>query len=134
MDFLKIMLSCLAILPLGLGSIHTAEVLRWYEPRRGLRLIVPGSFAAFACACALIVLYRGVPFGFDTYLETVVQMAFATYFLVALVYLLHCVAWVITRLGRRVPMDELFSRLVVLTVFSLVDLGAYLVLVLAFVS
>jgi len=142
MDYMKITLVSLTILPLGLGSIHIAEVLRWFEPRRGLWKIALASGAAFACACGGVatlvkvpvglLFHRGVSFIAVTYLETVVQMLFATYFLVALVYLLHCVVWVVTRFGRRVFMDELFSRLVVLAVFTVIDLGAYLILFFVF--
>jgi hypothetical protein len=128
MEPLKIVLVCLAILPLGLGSIHVAEKLRWYEQRRGLWKVATASGGAFACVCAFLLLYSGAAFTVGAYLKTLLQMLFATYFPVALAYLLHCVVWVVTRLGRRVFLDELFSRVLVFAIFGAVDLGAYLIL------
>ena len=102
--------------------------MRWYEPRRGLWKVVITSGGAFACVCALLLLYSKAAFTVEAYLQIVLQMLFATYFPVALAYLLHCVVWVVTRLGRRVFLDELFSRVLVFAFFGAVDLGAYLAL------
>ena len=126
MDFVKMALVSMAVLPVGLGSIHVAETLRWYEPRRGLWRIAIAADSAFFAACALLMLHRGDAFTAGGYFLTVFQMLFAAYFLVALAYLLHCVTWVMDRLGRNVHLDELFSRLIALAIFAAVDVVVYL--------
>jgi len=138
MDFVKMALTAMAVLPLGLGSIHVTEKLRWRESKRGLRLAAAAALIAFAAACALLALHRKSRGG-DTALflspefaRTLLQMAFLTYFLVAAAYLLHCTEWVMTRLGRKVFMDELFSRLLALGIFAACAVACYLALALLF--
>jgi hypothetical protein len=132
MDPLKTAIVSLSILSLGLSSIHAAEKLRWFEPRRGLWKIAAAAVSIFAVACALLMLHRGIPFGPAAYFQTLLRMLFLTYFLVALTYLLHCMEWVITRLGMRVHLDELFSRLLTLAVFTAFALTACLALLIFF--
>jgi hypothetical protein len=114
-----------AILPLGLGSIYVSETLRWHAPRRCLAVAIPGMLIAFSFFCAALTLHRYARLEVSLLLKTALQMVFAAYFLVALAYLLHCVTWAVTRLGRNVHMDELFSRMLALAIFSAADLGAY---------
>ena len=128
MDPLKMALVSMAILPLGLGSIHLAETLRWYEPRRGLWKAALAADGTFIAACVLLTLRRLEHFSFSVFFEIVLQMMLAAYFLVALAYLLHCVVWTTTRLGRRVFLDELFSRVLVFALFAAADACAYLAL------
>ena len=123
-----------AILPLGLGSIQVMETLRWYESRRGIWKIAVLTDLFFLTACAFLAVYREGPFGAVLYLRTVFEMLFAGYFLVALAYAFYCGHWVITRLGRRVFLDELLSRLFALAVFAVIDLAAFLVLLFVFGS
>jgi hypothetical protein len=130
MDPVKMAFVSLAVLPIGLGSIHVTETLRWHEPRRGLWKVALAADTTFAGACALLLLYGGTPFSLAAYLQTILQMIFTAFFLAALAYLLHCIVWVLTRLGRRVYLDELFSRLLALAVFAVLDAGAYIALTL----
>ncbi len=135
-------LVAIAVLPLGLGSIHVTEKLRWYEAKRSLWLAVAASLGAFATACALLTLHRNSgdmnsfvsPEGgfLAGYARSFLQMAFMTFFLVAAAYLLHCTEWVLTRLGRKVYMDELFSRLLALGIFAACAVVSYLALALFF--
>jgi hypothetical protein len=130
----------MAVLPLGLGSIHITEKLRWYESKRSLWLVAAAASGAFATACALLTIHSRAgdmnSFGspetgfFATYARNLLQMAFLTFFLVAAVYLLHCTEWVLTRLGRKVYMDELFSRLLALGIFAAATVLCYLALTL----
>lgn len=122
----------LAILPLGLGSIHVMETLRWYESRRGIWKMAVLADGLFLTACVFLAIYREGRFGAALYFRTVFEMLFAGYFLVTLAYAMYCGHWVLTRLGRRVFLDELLSRLFALAVFASVDLGAYLVLMFVF--
>ena len=134
----------MAVLPLGLASIHITEKLRWYEARRNLWLVAVAALGAFATACALLTLNRNtgdmnsfvspeVGF-FAEYARNLLQMAFLTFFLVSTAYLLHCTEWVLTRLGRKVYMDELFSRLLALAVFAAATTICYLALILLFTA
>jgi hypothetical protein len=134
MDFVKMTLAAMAVLPLGLASIHITEKLRWYESKRNLYLVAAAAFAAFATACALLALHDGKPFSAGGYARNLLQMAFLTFFLVAAAYLLHCTEWVLTRLGRKVHMDELFSRLLALGVFAAATTVCYLALALLFTT
>ena len=132
MDTVKMALVAMAVLPLGLGSIHITEKLRWYEARRSLWFAAAAAFAAFATASALLALHSEEPFSLGGYARILVQMAFLAFFLVAAAYLLHCTEWVLTRLGRKVYMDELFSRLLALGIFAAATTISYLALALLF--
>jgi hypothetical protein len=132
MDTVKMALVAMAVLPLGLGSIHVTEKLRWRESRRGLRLAAAAALVAFCAGCALLALHHDKPFSAGGYSRTLLEMAFLTYFLVAAAYLLHCTEWVMTRLGRKVFMDELFSRMLALGIFAAAALACYLALALLF--
>jgi len=132
MDLTKLLLGSVAILSLGLASIYIAERLRWRESRRGFALIALLACTVFAAACALLHLHGRGSFAAAGYAKTLLQMAFAAYFLVSLSYLFHCVEWVLTRIGRRVFLDELLSRILALAVFAGTDLALFFILLFAF--
>jgi hypothetical protein len=90
--------------------------------------LLAAALLLFAVACVALTLHRHDRLEALPLLRTALQMLFAAYFLVALAYLLHCTAWAITRAGQKVHLDELFSRMIALAFFALVDLGAYLCL------
>jgi hypothetical protein len=132
MDPVLTALVTLAVLPMGIASIHVAEKLRWYEPTRGIWLIAIAADSTFVVTCILLTFHRSESFTLSAFFKTLLQMLFVTYFLTSLAYLIHSGAWVLTRLGRQVHMDELFSRLIVFGVFAVVDLAAFLALFLIF--
>jgi len=132
MDPVLTALVILAVLPIGIASIHVAEKLRWYEPARGIWLIAIVADSTFLAACILLTLYREDSFTFSAFFKTALQMLFITCLLASLAYLTHSGIWAFTRLGRHVHLDELFSRLLVFAVFTVLAFAAYLALVLVF--
>lgn len=122
----------LAVLPMGIASIHVAEKLRWYEPPSKLWKIGIAADCTFLAACILLTFYREDSFTFGTFFKTVLQMLFITGLLASLTYLLHSGVWALTRLGQNVHLDELFSRLIVFAIFASLAFAAYFALVLLF--
>jgi len=122
----------LAVLPMGIASIHVAEKLRWYEPPPRLWKVAIAADCTFLAACVLLTLYREDFFTLGAFFKTVLQMLFITGLLASLAYFLHSGVWVLTRLGQNVHLDELFSRLIVFAIFASLAFAAYLALVLLF--
>ena len=131
-DSFTILLAGTAILSAGLGSIRFAERLRWRELHRGEWRVLAAAATVFSCACTLLARHRMGALAPAAIGRSALEMFFAACFLCAMAYLLHCFAWVASRFGRRVFLDELFSRLWTLAAFAAMSIAAYAALVALF--